>query len=433
MSQYSVDSWSPPCAYGEIPGDAVLDQSEDRGKRSRSINGVDTIGLWSSSSLLSRTALPFPAADQPQRVAFAELFRMDRRNRCTVTSKSPPPIAAFMLDAGVPHSAIDVATININATLFACAAGGTTVIWSPPNQSQKLDPNESLRSQNYQSLFNSQGGQRFGLSTGSGTTCLDFAPDSNLILSGTSRGELSLWSFEAQRKLVSYTGIASRTAVWSLCWSPASSYFSTGSSDGCVRVWRSDVPYPIRVLSPGDTVRHCRIVKWHPSCQLIGVASDEFISVHDISASTKTHQLDFKGATALEFSPTGALLAAANRDRLCVWDLSANAEIFSCDTFSSITDLAWTYPSAGLLGDGGLRSANQQAGIGHPVLISVEESGKVRLWDRLLVSKPSSCEFQIEQSMRTLHMHVTPRNLLVIAGSNDTSDFSTTTALRSLT
>ena len=97
--------------------------------------------------------------------------------------------------------------------------------------------------------------------------------------------------------------------------------------------------------------------------------------------------------------------------------MNAGAQLFQHDTFNSITNLAWSFPSAAALGDGGLKSVTGSTGVGHPVLVSVEGSGKLRLWDKLFVSKPSLCEMATSQPMRPHHMHFTPRNLLVLAGT----------------
>jgi hypothetical protein len=84
------------------------------------------------------------------------------------------------------------------------------------------------------------------------------------------------------------------------------------------------------------------------------------------------------------------------------------------------------------LGDGGLKSVLQQSGTGHPVLISIDEAGKLRLWDRLFVNKASVSELSFDQTIRPLHMHITPRNLLVVVGAKESSDMSTLDNIRNL-
>jgi WD40 repeat protein len=173
-------------------------------------------------------------------------------------------------------------------------------------------------------------------------------------------------------------------------------------------------------------------VKWHPSCQLLAAASAQQITVFEVSGPASLFKFEFKQATAMEFSPTGYLLAAANADTLTVWDTNTGSVLFRFDTFSRIVSLAWSHPSSSGLGDGGLKSVLQQSGTGHPVLISIDESGKLRLWDRLFVNKASVSELSFGQAPRPLHMHITPRNLLVMVGAKQSSDLSTLDCIRTL-
>jgi hypothetical protein len=53
------------------------------------------------------------------------------------------------------------------------------------------------------------------------------------------------------------------------------------------------------------------------------------------------------------------------------------------------------------------------------LLISVDEDGTARLWDRLFISRPSCSEFTQESKIRPLHVRMTQRNLLVVAGVSE--------------
>lgn len=430
LTPHTVDSWNPPFAYGNSAGDIAGDQVDEKGRRTRPVSNQDMNAFLSSTNLLAKSNLSFPSGDQPQRVAFSEWFQANRRNRCTVTTKSPPPVATFMVEGSKSGSSVDATTINLDASLCASSVGSKTVVWSLASQSAKISSDDMSTSKAYQTLFHAADKHRLDLPTGPSTLALDFAPDSPLLLTGSARGDIGLWSVESGQKIVSYTGLTSRTAVWSLSWCPAASYFSTGSSDGSVRVWRSDIPFPVRILDVPES-RHSQIVKWHPSCQLLAVGSENSITVHEIASSVISFKFEFPKATAIAFSPTGYLLAAANEDSLTVWELHAGSQLFQCDTFATIVDLSWAHPSASMLGDGGLRSVSMQVGTGHPVLVSVEQSGKLRVWDRLFVSKPSACELELSGPIRPLHMHVTPRNLVVVAGAQDEHPQSVFESLKS--
>jgi WD40 repeat protein len=424
ITTYTVDSWNPPMAYGAKAALASAETPEDGlggQKRSRQYTAADLNAFWSASSFLGKSVAPYVSGDQPQRVAFSDSFAISRKNRVTVSSKSPPSVVGFVVADEDTCDSVDSVKVNIDASLCAASIESKTIVWSLPSDTSR---DEYSASKTYNALFLPHGMQRFEIPTGKGVTSLDFSPDSPVMLAGSSRGQVGLWSIEAARKLVSYTGHSSRTPVWDLAWSPAGGYFATSSGDGAARIWRSDVPYPIRALHSENGSLHYHMVKWHPSCQIVAVASQSDICLFEISGATILFRFHCKSASAMEFSPTGYLFASANTEALTVWETSTGSEIFRFDTFSPIVGLSWSHPSSFGLGDGGLKSALGHSGVGHPVLISIEESGIVRIWDKLFISKPSVCELTLMDSFRPLHMHVTSRNLLVVAGTREDSQRS---------
>jgi WD40 repeat protein len=405
-------------AFGDLTEEVIQDTSEER-KRSRQLTAAELNAFWSAPNFLSKTQLPFPDASEPHRLALAERFRNDRRHRVTVTSKHPPPMTAFVLDEVEPGVQVDAVSVNSDASLCAGAFASKTVVWGFDAASSAHAVDDNGPSRIYQKLFQTHNKYRVELPTGRGILSLDFSPDSPLLLTGSLGGNISLWSLESSQKLVSFNGLTSRTAVWDARWCPAGAYFSSGSSDGYARIWRSDVPFPIRVLKTDSASTHCQIVRWHPSCQLVAAATDTEVVVHDIASPSSVFRFQCSKATALEFSPTGFLLAAANAEGITVWELNTGKAIFKWDTFTTIGGLTWSFPSTSMLGDGGLKSVTQNSGIGHPLLISVDEDGTARLWDRLFISRPSCSEFTQESKIRPLHVRMTQRNLLVVAGVSE--------------
>jgi WD40 repeat protein len=201
-------------------------------------------------------------------------------------------------------------------------------------------------------------------------------------------------------------------------------YFATGSGDSVARIWRTDIPFPIRnFVTEGSA--HVQIVKWHPSCQLIAIGSTNSLAIHDVGSPSELFRFNnFRNCTAIGFSPSGYLVAAANAERLTVWELKTGSEIFSFNTLNTIVGISWSYPSAAGLGDGGLRGVTGVTGTGHPVLVTVEQGGKLRVWDKLFISKASVSELSMSHPIRPLHMRFTPRNLLVVGGTKEASDVS---------
>jgi WD40 repeat protein len=347
-------------------------------------------------------------------------MREAKRYRLPVSPKTPPTVVSLVVGEYAQADDIDAVTVNLEGDACAMStADGFTSVWTWPSGSptKSAHEGEHSASQLYSSLFQPSSSQHiFSLNTGTGTQCLAFAPDSGALLSGSSRGSVDLWSIEKERKLVSYIGHSSRTPVWDVSHAPTGLYFATSAGDSTARIWRTDIPYPIRCFKDDDS-KHIHFVRWHPQTQIVAIASAERVSVRDVGTSQVLFQYDdCKGCTALEFSPSGHLLAAANEECLRVWETTTGKCIFTVDTFSTILSLAWTQPTGTGL-DGGVKGPEgNSVGSGHSVLISVEQSGKVRMWDRLSISKPSVCEMNMTHPVRPLHMHCTPRNLIVVAG-----------------
>ena len=410
-----------------------MDQSEDAkapSRRSRQNVMPDANIFWSAANLASKSALPMPSPDQPQRVALADEFRLSRKHRNVVGGKTPP--AAMAVAIGHPDQADDIDAMDISQDGSICAVSyrdSRTCVWCLC-ESQKTSDEKAFANL-YDKLFpaSEEGPSRRILPTPRGTTVIRFSPDAPILLAGSTRGELSLWSIETGTKLVSYTGHSSRTPIWSIDWNPAGYYFATGSGDGIARVWRSDIPFPIRTFAINGS-QHAQIVKWHPSCQLLAIGASKSLVIVDASVTSgdaygELFRFDeFGNTSSIAFSPTGFLVAAANDKMLCIWELNNGTPIFQFETFQRIVGLTWSYPSSIGLGDGGLKSLTGTSGSGHPVLASVEEGGKVRIWDKLYISKASVCELKVDKPMRPLHMHFTHRNLLVIGGTAEGIDVS---------
>lgn len=371
------------------------------------------------------SSVPHASSEQPQRIANTDSFRDSRKIRASVTTKSPPPLVNLVVGEYKQADMIDAVTVNSDATMCAAStADNITSIWSwPSGTSRGSAGSEHISPQLYNSLYQPSSSQHiFTLKTGAGTQCLSFSPDSPLILSGTSRGTVDLWSIEKEAKLVSFIGHSSRTPVWDVSHAPSGLYFATASGDSAARIWRTDIPYPVRCFK-AENATHAHFVRWHPSAQIVAVATNVNLSIYDVGTSQPVFQFnDFAGCTALEFSPSGYLLAAANEKCLRIWETATGACIFNYDTFSTILSLAWSFPTGSGL-DGGVKGPNGTvSGGGHSVLMSVEESGRTRMWDRLSISKPSACELMPDHVIRPLHMHFTPRNLLVVAGVRECPD-----------
>lgn len=185
------------------------------------------------------------------------------------------------------------------------------------------------------------------------------------VLSGSGDGTLRLWSSELSLDggtpgfpLAVYSG--HHYPIWCLSPSPVGHYFVSGGADRTARLWALDSPHPRRVF-----VGHASDVEsvaWHPSCNYVATGSGERTArLWDVASGECVRLL--AGATApvcvVSFSPDGTQLAGATADGgVLLWDLATGRRVASAPAAHAgpVHALAWSVEGS-LLASGGADGA----------------------------------------------------------------------------
>lgn len=399
-----VNAWMPPLAYGASADAKKAKRAADKiSKKEASGTGI------SADYFLQYSGLPFLPADAPQRMALNAKFRLQRRHRVEVCAKTPPTVGTVCV---VNDPADEVKSMAVSGDSLFVATETQAEIWShtaPPHQE---GDGPGIEARVYSELFEKTGHAVVPLSSGHGILAGDFAPDSALLLTSGMYGDVSLWSTETGRRLVSYAGHSTGTPVWSVKWSPAATYFLTGAGDATAKLWRTDIPCFLRSLVH-ESGRHVQSIAWHPNCQVVLTATEEEVCMWDLLVPRQISRFAKVGVSDLSFSPSGILFGASSDSAgLEVWDTAEQKLLFNQDCPAKY--MAWSWPMTAGLNDGGL-----SGGSGFSQLVSVERDGKIRLFDRLNENKPSVCELPVERPIRPYAAQFSWRNFLMVAGVQD--------------
>lgn len=200
-------------------------------------------------------------------------------------------------------------------------------------------------------------------------TCVALSDREDWLLSGSTDGEVRLWSVPLGRAISSY--VHGRAPIWAVAWSPVvPSMFAAAHADGAVRVWMtSDTTCPVR-LFPSFTTSAERLA-WHPGGNFLLVgASDGSCRIYDITSAQNVrillgHSLPI---TAVAWGPFGDRVATADSSG-CVrlWHLP-NSECESVVWATGSSD-APSSPTALLF------SADEQS------LVVASLSSRITVWD----------------------------------------------------
>ena len=394
----------PPFAYGG--------QSGGLRSTSKKTSSVDkgSAGL-TADTFLAFSSLPFLPSEAPQRVSFAARFRADKKFRVPVTARSPPTVGILAVTGDGGDEIKTMAVNGDGGMVFVASESGSGVYLSAGNsysrqpnmQAETLPPTETRL---YSEIFESSIPSVTAFQGGEGILSADFCPDSPLIATGGLGGTVGLWSIEKGKQLVSYSGHTSRTPVWTTKFCPASTYFLSGGGDGAAKLYRSDIPCFLRSL-PHSMGRHVTKIAWHPNAQVAVTVSDEELVLWDLLSPRRIGGFSARGVRDVAFSPSGNFMTVAGGSGgLSVYDMAmwAGSEENSQQIFYSpepASKVAWSWPtSSGSLGG----------------LVSVDGSGRARLFDKIVEGRPSVCELPLERPIRPFAVQFTCKNFLLVAG-----------------
>ena len=130
--------------------------------------------------------------------------------------------------------------------------------------------------------------------------------------------------------LAVYRGHAPNVPIWSVSFAPSGYYFATAAADATARIWVTDKPSPVRILS-GHTTSSVNTVKWHPNCNYVLTGSeDKTVRMWDVQTGRCVRLLNGgnHGINVVAVSPSGQFCSGADYDGVIhVWDLGTGKKV----------------------------------------------------------------------------------------------------------
>jgi DNA-binding beta-propeller fold protein YncE len=162
-----------------------------------------------------------------------------------------------------------------------------------------------------------------------------FRPDGKMLATGTSSGQVRLWSTARHAigaPLRGGTGIGINDAATALAFSPDGKLLATASGQGLVRVWdvatRHQIGTPMAATSSRGGL--LASVAFSPDGKLLATGID-FRASRILLWDVTTHKqigTPLPGGASLAFSPDGKILAGAGNDGSAVlWDVATHRQV----------------------------------------------------------------------------------------------------------
>ena len=130
--------------------------------------------------------------------------------------------------------------------------------------------------------------------------------------------------------LAVYRGHAPSCPVWSVSFAPSGYYFASAASDGTGRIFTTDRPAPVRILS-GHTSASVNCVRWHPNCNYVVTGCDDkTVRMWDVQSGRCVRLLNGcgHGINTVAVSPSGKYLAGADCSGVVhLWELGSGQKM----------------------------------------------------------------------------------------------------------
>ena len=130
--------------------------------------------------------------------------------------------------------------------------------------------------------------------------------------------------------LAVYRGHAPSVPIWSVSSSPSGYYFATAAADATARIWVTDKPTPVRILS-GHTNASVNAVEWHPNCNYVVTGCDDkTVRMWDVQSGHCVRLLTGGscGINVVAVSPSGQFCSGADYAGVIhVWDLGSGKKV----------------------------------------------------------------------------------------------------------
>jgi WD40 repeat protein len=130
--------------------------------------------------------------------------------------------------------------------------------------------------------------------------------------------------------LAVYRGHSPQCPIWSVAFSPSGYYFASAGADGTGRLWVTDRPTPVRILS-GHTSASVNTIAWHPNVNYVATGCDDkTVRLWDVHTGRCVRLLNgcAEGINCVEISPSGRYAAGADYGGVIhLWDLGSGKKI----------------------------------------------------------------------------------------------------------
>jgi transcription initiation factor TFIID subunit 5 len=130
--------------------------------------------------------------------------------------------------------------------------------------------------------------------------------------------------------LAVYRGHAPGVPIWSVKFAPSGYYFATAAADATARIWVTDKPTPVRILS-GHTTASVNTVEWHPNCNYVLTGCDDkTVRMWDVQTGRCVRLLNggSHGINVVSVCPSGRFCSGADyAGTIHVWDLGTGKKI----------------------------------------------------------------------------------------------------------
>jgi WD40 repeat protein len=150
--------------------------------------------------------------------------------------------------------------------------------------------------------------------------------------------------------LAVYRGHSPQCPIWSVAFSPSGYYFASAAADGTGRVWVTDRPTPIRILT-GHTNASVNAITWHPNVNYLATGSDDkTVRLWDVHTGRCVRLLNgcSNGVNCVAISPSGRYAAASDYGGVVhLWDLGSGKKLRELRTDTSHMIHSLSYSSCG--------------------------------------------------------------------------------------
>mmetsp|Transcript_27280 Transcript_27280/g.40535 ORF Transcript_27280/g.40535 Transcript_27280/m.40535 type:complete len:289 (+) Transcript_27280:2289-3155(+) len=180
-----------------------------------------------------------------------------------------------------------------------------------------------------------------------------------------------------------YHGHTPSTPVWSVSVAPSGYYFASAGSDSTARIWTTDRPTPVRILS-GHFSPSVNSVTWHPNCNYVLTGSDDkTVRMWDVQTGRCVRLLSGcrMGVNLVRVSPSGRYAAGADYSgTVNIWDLGTGRKVNELKPPSLHPKLLTSVTAAAAIGSASMIHAMSYSACGS-VLSTGGEDCIVRVWD----------------------------------------------------